>query len=132
MIDKFMVIVETKNYPINSIRPIIQRYSRIKKRMTASEIAVCLSCYANVTLVKFNDITVKLTKDNFKQILVKYKNELENNMINKQIKAEEKNNTKKIEELVKETKKEKPEPDEEEQSDPENPETFDESKFYEE
>ena len=44
-VTKFMVIVETKNYPVVTIRPTIQRYARIRKKMNASEIAQCLSCY---------------------------------------------------------------------------------------
>ena len=73
---QFMVTVETKNYPILSIRPAIQRYAKIRKKLNASEIANCLSSYAAVTLEKYNGSKVKLTANNFKDILYKYTLEL--------------------------------------------------------
>ena len=148
-VTKYMCIVETKNYPIATIFPIIQRYSRIKKKLTASEIACCLSSYATVSLVKQNDVIVKLNKDNFKSVLIAYKNELEDIRINKIMANEEKKNAKRIEEL-KETisttteqpvatttvKEETTSPISEsvtdnEQPDPEDDAVFDETPFYE-
>ena len=75
-VPQFMVTVETKNYPILSIRPAIQRYAKIRKKLNASEIANCLASYAAVTLEKYNGSKVKLTTNNFKDILYKYTLEL--------------------------------------------------------
>lgn len=140
-VTKYMVIVETKNYPINSINPIIQRYSRIKKRMNASEIATCLAFNANVTLVKNNGMNVKLTKDNFKKELIKYNSELTTIEFNKSVRKEEKNNTAALEKIKKETTPSTVTSKEEnvdntitetEQPDPEDVDTFDSSSFYDE
>ena len=147
-VTKYMCIVETKNYPIATIFPIIQRYSRIKKKLTASEIACCLSSYATVSLVKQNDVIVKLNKDNFKSVLIAYKNELEDIRINKIMANEEKKNAKRIEELKEtiSTTTEQPVTDtvvkeettsttsgiaDDEQPDPEDDAVFDETPFYE-
>lgn len=75
-VPQFMVTVETKNYPIISIRPAIQRYAKIRKKLNASEIANCLASYATVTLEKYNGSKVKLTANNFRDILYKYTLEL--------------------------------------------------------
>ena len=75
-ITKYMCTVETKNYPVNSIRPTINRYSSIRKKFNVSEIANCLACYATVTLHKNNGSNVKLTTDNFRRVLLDYKNEI--------------------------------------------------------
>ena len=73
---KYMCTVETKNYPISTITPVIQRYASVKKKFSATEIANCLSCYAVVTLHKQNGANVKLTSTNFKDVLVTYNNEI--------------------------------------------------------
>ena len=138
-VTKFMVTVETKNYPVVTIRPQIQRYAKIRKKMNASEIAQCLSCYAIVTLEKNNGIKVRLTADNFKQVLRSYTAEINNVKINKGIIAEEDKNATRVEKI-----KEEPEtitttttalPNEQietsEQSDPEDEDTFDSSPYYE-
>lgn len=138
-VTKFMVTVETKNYPVVTIRPQIQRYAKIRKKMNASEIAQCLSCYAIVTLEKNNGIKVRLTADNFKQVLRSYTAEINNVKINKGIIAEEDKNASRVEKI-----KEEPEvitnttttlPNEQietsEQSDPEDEDTFDSSPYYE-
>lgn len=147
-VTKYMCIVETKNYPIATIFPIIQRYSRIKKKLTASEIACCLSSYATVSLVKQNDVIVKLNKDNFKSVLIAYKNELEDIRINKIMASEEKKNAKRIEELKEtiSTTTEQPVATtavkeettsatsgiaDDKQPDPEDDAVFDETPFYE-
>lgn len=101
-ISKFMCVVETKNYPINTIFPQIPRYSSIRKKFNASEIANCLAHYATVTLIKNNGSTVKLTKDNFKSVLIAYKNELEDIELSKAMRSEEVRNTQAIEEIKKE------------------------------
>lgn len=75
-VTKYTCTVETKNYPVVTIVPSIQRYSSIKKKLNASEIASCLAAYAIVTLHKNNGANVRLTKDNFKKVLLEYKNEL--------------------------------------------------------
>lgn len=140
-VTKFMVTVETKNYPVVTIRPQIQRYAKIRKKMNASEIAQCLSCYAIVTLEKNNGIKVRLTADNFKQVLRSYTAEINNVKINKGIIVEEDKNAARVEKIK---KKEEPEvitnttttlPNEQietsEQSDPEDEDTFDSSPYYE-
>ena len=43
-ITKYMCTVETKNYPVDTIRPTIQRYASIRKKFNASEIANYLLC----------------------------------------------------------------------------------------
>lgn len=157
MITKYMVIVETKNYPINTIFPVIQRYSRIKKKMNASEIATCLACFANVTLVKYNGTQVRLTANNFKQTLIDYGNEVNTIETSKAMRQEEKRNTAKIDELKASTSTDEPtsaptgftarkavsvieeatfefngeQTSEVEQEDPEDEDTFDSSPFYE-
>jgi hypothetical protein len=102
-VTKFMVIVETKNYPVVTIRPTIQRYARIRKKMNASEIAQCLSCYAIVTLEKNNGTKVRLTTDNFKDILRSYTAQLNDTEINKGIAEDERNNTARVEKIKEET-----------------------------
>jgi len=102
-VTKFMVIVETKNYPVVTIRPTIQRYARIRKKMNASEIAQCLSCYAIVTLEKNNGTKVRLTTDNFKDVLRSYIAQLNDIEINKGIAEDERNNTARVEKIKEET-----------------------------
>lgn len=101
-ISKFMCVVETKNYPVNTIFPQIPRYSSIRKKFNASEIANCLAYYATVTLIKNNGSTVKLTKDNFKSVLIAYKKELEDIELSKAMYSEEVRNTQAIEDMKKE------------------------------
>ena len=60
--------ISSLDYPVISITPNIQRYSSIKKKLNASEIANCLAAYAIVTLHKNTGANVRLTKDNFKKI----------------------------------------------------------------
>lgn len=76
-VTKFMCTVETKNYPVISIIPHINRYGTIRKKLTISEIANCLASYALVTLHKDNGNNVKLNAGNYRQILTAYKAELE-------------------------------------------------------
>ena len=102
-VTKFMVTVETKNYPVVTIRPTIQRYARIRKKMNASEIAQCLSCYAIVTLEKNNGTKIRLTADNFKDILRSYTAQLNDTEINKGIAEDERNNTARVEKIKEET-----------------------------
>lgn len=102
-VTKFMVTVETKNYPVVTIRPTIQRYARIRKKMNASEIAQCLSCYAIVTLEKNNGTKVRLTADNFKEVLRSYTAQLNDIKINKGIAEDERNNTARVEKIKEET-----------------------------
>ena len=102
-VTKFMVTVETKNYPVVTIRPTIQRYARIRKKMNASEIAQCLSCYAIVTLEKNNGTKVRLTADNFKDVLRSYTAQLNDTEINKGIAEDERNNTARVEKIKEET-----------------------------
>ena len=102
-VTKFMVTVETKNYPVVTIRPTIQRYARIRKKMNASEIAQCLSCYAIVTLEKNNGTKVRLTADNFKEVLRSYTAQLNDIEINKGIAEDEINNTARVEKIKEET-----------------------------
>lgn len=91
MANKYLVSVETKNYPVN-LTPIIQRYSQIKKQLTKSEIGTCLMSNANVVLFKFNGTSVKLTRDNFSAQLSSYDSEiLGQQVINDSIKAEKVN-----------------------------------------
>jgi hypothetical protein len=102
-VTKFMVTVETKNYPVVTIRPTIQRYARIRKKMNASEIAQCLSCYAIVTLEKNNGTKVRLTADNFKDVLRSYTAQLNDIETNKGIAEDERNNTARVEKIKEET-----------------------------
>lgn len=102
-VTKFMVTVETKNYPVITIRPTIPRYARIRKKMNASEIAQCLSCYAIVTLEKNNGTKVRLTADNFKDVLRSYTTQLNDIETNKGIAEDERNNTARVEKIKEET-----------------------------
>lgn len=132
---KYMCTVETKNYPISTITPVIQRYASVKKKFSATEIANCLSCYAVVTLHKQNGANVKLTSTNFKDVLVTYNNEIAAQELRNGMKKEKENNAKAFEEMKKEEVKEervetveKPVIEEEVeqlQADPEDPEIED-------
>lgn len=129
---KYMCTVETKNYPISTITPVIQRYASVKKKFSATEIANCLSCYAVVTLHKQNGANVKLTSTNFKDVLVTYNNEIAAQELRSGMKKEKENNAKAFEEMkkeeVKEEKVEEPIVEEEVeqlQADPEDPEIED-------
>lgn len=133
---KYMCTVETKNYPISTITPVIQRYASVKKKFSATEIANCLSCYAVVTLHKQNGANVKLTSTNFKDVLVTYNNEIAAQELRSGMKKEKENNAKAFEEMKKEeVKEEKVEETVEEpiieeeveqlQADPEDPEIED-------
>ena len=102
-VTKFMVTVETKNYPVVTIRPTIQRYARIRKKMNASEIAQCLSCYAIVTLEKNNGTKVRLSADNFKEMLRSYAAQLNDIEISNGITEDERNNTARVEKIKEET-----------------------------
>lgn len=104
-VTKYMCTVETKNYPVVTIVPSIQRYSSIKKSLNASEIASCLAAFAVVTLHKNNGSNVRLSKDNFKKVLLEYKNELLVQETKKDSFEESKKNAEDIEKM----KKEKPE-----------------------
>lgn len=133
---KYMCTVETKNYPISTITPVIQRYASVKKKFSATEIANCLSCYAVVTLHKQNGANVKLTSTNFKDVLVTYNNEIAAQELRSGMKKEKENNAKAFKEMKKEeVKEEKVEETVEEpiveeeveqlQADPEDPEIED-------
>lgn len=128
---KYMCTVETKNYPVSTIIPVIQRYASVKKKFSATEIANCLSCYAVVTLHKQNGANVKLTTTNFKDVLVTYNNEIAAQELRNGMKKEKENNAKAFEEMKKEEVKETVEEPvvEEEveqlQADPEDPEIED-------
>lgn len=144
-VTKYMCTVETKNYPVISINPNIQRYSSIKKKLNASEIANCLASYAVVTLHKNTGANVRLTKDNFKKVLIEYKNELLVQETKKNSYIQSKKNAEAIEEMKKETVELKKEDTEEEkivvsetesleelQKDPEDPDNSDFSVYEEE
>ena len=132
---KYMCTVETKNYPVSTITPVIQRYASVKKKFNATEIANCLSCYAVVTLHKQNGANVKLTSTNFKDVLINYNNEIAAQEIRSGMKKEKENNAKAFEEMKKEEVKEEKveavkesiveEKVEQLQPDPENPEIED-------
>jgi hypothetical protein len=95
-----MVTVETKNYPVTTIRPSIQRYAKIRKRLNATEIANCLAVYASVTLEKNDGTKIKLTRDNFKGILYDYTNQLKKTEFNKKVVVEEKKNDERIQNII--------------------------------
>lgn len=99
-VPQFMVTVETKNYPVISIRPAIQRYAKIRKKLNASEIANCLAAHATVILEQPNGIKTKLTLDNFKDILYKCTLELKEVEERKANIAEQKNNTERLNTLI--------------------------------
>lgn len=125
---KYMCTVETKNYPVSTITPVIQRYTSVKKKFSATEIANCLSCYAVVTLHKQNGANVKLTSTNFKDVLVAYNNEIAAQELRSGMKKEKENNAKAFEEMKKEKVEEEPAVEEEVeqlQADPEDPEIED-------
>ena len=144
-IPTFMVTVETKNYPVATIRPYIQRYSKIRKKMNASQIANCLAAFANVTLEKSNGVKVRLTANNFKQILIDYTNEMKNDEIQKSLRTEARKNAEALEEFKEAAQaveaavepevtttsiEETGEQVNEVESDPEDEDTFDSTPFY--
>lgn len=103
-VTKYMCTVVTKNYPVNTIRPTIQRYSSIKKKLNATEIASCLASYATVTLHKNNGACIKLTAANFKNVLLEYKNELLHQQEKNKMNAEIKKNAEALNEIREEVK----------------------------
>lgn len=144
-IPTFMVTVETKNYPVATIRPYIQRYSKIRKKMNASQIANCLAAFANVTLEKNNGVKVRLNANNFKQILIDYTNELKNEEIQKSLRTEARKNAEALEEFKEAAQaveaavepevtttsvEEAGEQINEVEPDPEDEDTFDSTPFY--
>lgn len=72
---KFMVLVQTNTRPVN-ITPMLSRFSNIKKALTRNEIGACLAAGAKVTLITMNGDVV-LTRDNWYNELLKYKNALD-------------------------------------------------------
>ena len=96
----FMVTVETKNYPVTTIRPSLQRYARIRKKLNASEIANCLAAYAVVTLEKNDGTKIRLTRENFKSVLYDYTNQLKATDFNKKVAAEAKKNDERIQNVI--------------------------------
>ena len=102
----FMVTVETKNYPVATIRPYIQRYAKIRKKMNASQIANCLAAFATVTLEKNNGTKVRLTSDNLRSVLVDYTNELKNEEVKKSLRTEAKKNAARLDEFKENAPKE--------------------------
>lgn len=139
--DKFYCQVTTRNYPVN-ITPIISRYTMVTKYFTTSQIAMCLQCHADVKLIKGTS-KITLTQSNYKSTLISYINSQISIQNNIEKEKEEKKNEEVIdtikartpEKITKSTKNKNVEQiteyvDEEIQQDPENPDTFDESKFY--
>lgn len=102
----FMVTVETKNYPVATIRPYIQRYAKIRKKMNASQIANCLAAFATVTLEKNDGTKVRLTSDNLRSVLVDYTNELKNEEVKKSLRTEAKKNAARLDEFKENAPKE--------------------------
>ena len=94
---KYMCRVITKNYPVTTITPMIGRYTQIKKNFTASEIACCLTANASVTLLKKGNIEAALTKNNFKDVLIAYSNELAAQTVKQEAQAAAKKNTEVLE-----------------------------------
>lgn len=76
-INKFMCTVETKNYPVITVVPHINRYGTIRKKLSIAEINNCLASYATVTLHKDNGTNVKLNISNYRSVINTYKAELE-------------------------------------------------------
>lgn len=72
---KYMVLIQTNTRPVN-ITPMLSRFSNIKKALTRNEISACLGAGAKVTLITMNG-NVVLTKDNWYNELLKYKNALD-------------------------------------------------------
>lgn len=102
----FMVTVETKNYPVATIRPYIQRYAKIRKKMNASQIANCLAAFATVTLEKNDGTKVRLTSANLRSVLVDYTNELKNEEVKKSLRVEAKKNAARLDEFKENAPKE--------------------------
>lgn len=102
----FMVTVETKNYPVATIRPYIQRYAKIRKKMNASQIANCLAAFSTVTLEKNDGTKVRLTSDNLRSVLVDYTNELKNEEVKKSLRTEAKKNAARLDEFKENAPKE--------------------------
>lgn len=94
---KYMCRVITKNYPVTTITPMIGRYTQIKKNFTASEIACCLTANASVTLLKKGNIEAALTKNNFKDVLIAYSNELAAQTVKQEAQDAAKKNTEVLE-----------------------------------
>jgi hypothetical protein len=101
-----MVTVETKNYPVATIRPYIQRYAKIRKKMNASQIANCLAAFATVTLEKNDGTKVRLTSANLRSVLVDYTNELKNEEVKKSLRTEAKKNAARLDEFKENAPKE--------------------------
>lgn len=108
---KYMVLVQTNTRPVN-ITPMLSRFSNIKKALTRNEISACLGAGAKVTLLTMNG-NVVLTKDNWYNELLKYKNALDARFEASKDNAAAKENEKLLEQLKEEEQDadEEPEPE---------------------
>ena len=94
---KYMVLVQTNTRPVN-ITPMLSRFSNIKKALTRNEIGACLAAGAKVTLLTMNG-NVVLTRDNWYNELLKYKNALDARFEANKDNAAAKENEKLLEQL---------------------------------
>lgn len=94
---KYMVLVQTNTRPVN-ITPMLSRFSNIKKALTRNEIGACLAAGAKVTLLTMNG-NVVLTRDNWYNELLKYKNALDARFEASKDNAAAKENEKLLEQL---------------------------------
>ena len=97
---KYMVLVQTNTRPVN-ITPMLSRFSNIKKALTRNEIGACLAAGAKVTLITMNGDVV-LTRDNWYNELLKYKNALDARFEANKDNAAAKENEKLLEQLKEE------------------------------
>ena len=109
-VNKFMCTVETKNYPVLNIYPNINRYGTIRKKLSIPEIANCLASFARVVLHKDNGNNVILNQNNYREVLLTYKNELENKKENEAVNKKNIKNAKALESIKENNKKSKPAP----------------------
>lgn len=106
--NKFLCTIETKNYAVRNITPMMQPYARMDRHVTKPEILACLDAGAIVTLHKTNAGLVRLTRENITRELTAVTNvvqSVEIKEVKKEIKAENKTH---IEELKKQIEEAKP------------------------
>jgi hypothetical protein len=154
---KYLVTIETKNYPVN-LYPIIQRYSTVKKYLTKEEIATCIMSHAYVKLYKQDGITVQLTRENFRKVISDFDSAVLAQMVSVSASKAEEKNREELDKLIESENTVEPDPqvttlstpqatepestdddmdeatrDNEEvevaQADPEDPDTYDYSHF---
>lgn len=106
--NKYLCTIETKNYPVRNITPMMTAYARMDRNVSKTEILACLEVGAIVTLHKPAGGTVRLTRENLTKELTAAMNTVQSAAI-KEVQEEKKEENKThVEELKKQLEDPKP------------------------